>query len=274
VVYGLYQESSQSEEEVSKRLGHDGADMKESALYSHIGWIEVIRLYDWEKPYPLHNHVSVYTIGLIIKGKMSLTLDSRENQIREGEAFFVPPYIPHALYPIGAIDMISLCFSKHPADADRARLKHSMIFEVKNLCRKGLFQPKDESALSDVLKSSALSAIIASERDETSFIASVRNFLERTPEAQIKGRQLAERFAVCEDHMIREFKKKLGLTPHYFQIQNRIRKAQVLLEQGVPISEAALAVGFYDQSHFVKYFQRFLGMPPRDYVKACKTPLG
>ena len=33
------------------------------------------------------------------------------------------------------------------------------------------------------------------------------------------------------------------------------------------------AAGFFDQSHLIKHFRHFLGISPKDYVKACNTPL-
>lgn len=235
--------------------------------------MRVIRLQDWVKPYPLHNHVSVYTVGLVIRGETALTLNWREERIEAGHVFVVPPYAPHALRPIGAFDMISFCVPKALIETGETRLKNTIKFTAKFLRRNNILRPEEEYALYHSLENDELLQSVYLDIEGTGFIARVRDFLESSPETQIKVSQLAEKFSVCEGHMIREFKKELGLTPHYFQIQNRVRRAQSLLEQGVPISGAALAVGFYDQSHFVKYFRHFLGMPPRDYVKACQEPL-
>ncbi len=62
-----------------------------------------------------------------------------------------------------------------------------------------------------------------------------------------------------------------GLTPHKFQIQCRIRKAQKLLLNGENIVNVSVAVGFYDQSHFDKYFRKIVGMTPKDYIKSVSN---
>jgi transcriptional regulator GlxA family with amidase domain len=69
---------------------------------------------------------------------------------------------------------------------------------------------------------------------------------------------------------IREFKRNIGLAPHHFQIQNRIRQAKHLLTQddNVNITEVALATGFCDQSHFTKCFKRIVGLTPSQYIEA------
>jgi AraC-like DNA-binding protein len=244
--------------------------MKGLAQYFYLESIQVIRLQDWIKPYPLHNHVSVTTVGLVISGAVALTLNCQEERIAAGHVFVVPPYSPHSLRPLGAFDMVSLCVPKSLMKSDKTRLENTIKFTVKSLRRNNILRTEEEYVLYRSLENYELRQSASLGIDETGFVAHVRDFLESAPETQIKASRLAEKVSVCEGHMIREFKKKLGLTPHYFQIQNRVRRAQKLLERGVRISEAALAVGFYDQSHFVKYFRHFLGMPPSDYVKACQ----
>ena len=72
-------------------------------------------------------------------------------------------------------------------------------------------------------------------------------------------------------HFIRNFKQETGLTPHQFQLQNRIRKAQHLLSGSDTITEVAMTTGFCDQSHFIKQFEKIVGLTPSDYKLACNT---
>jgi transcriptional regulator GlxA family with amidase domain len=71
--------------------------------------------------------------------------------------------------------------------------------------------------------------------------------------------------------LIRRFKKEVGLTPRKFLLQNRIRMAQRLIEQGVSIAEVAQATGFHDQSHFDKRFCHLMGISPRTYRQAARA---
>ncbi len=61
-----------------------------------------------------------------------------------------------------------------------------------------------------------------------------------------------------------------GMTPHQFCIQNRIRKSQGLLDEEKTISRIAAEMGFYDQSHFDKAFQRIVGISPSEYICSKK----
>ena len=68
-------------------------------------------------------------------------------------------------------------------------------------------------------------------------------------------------------HFLRVFKRELGLTPHQYIINQRIEKAKNLISKGHSIVEAALEVGFKDQSHFNRNFKRFYDYSPTQLIK-------
>ena len=214
----------------------------------------------------MHNHVSVYTIGLVTKGTLVLTRGKRDLRLKPHDVFVVAPYEPHSLCPLDAVEMVSLCI---PKDFFAPCRKDLLESSIKSLFMCDVLSPREVSALLRATEKLAPRKT-AKEVEEEAFVSRIRGFLERAPDSRITVRQLAESEAVCEDHMIREFKRKVGLTPRQFQIQNRIRMAQLLLEKGLPASEAALSAGFYDQSHLDKYFRHFLGIPPGKYVMAYR----
>ncbi|MCI8418378.1 MAG: helix-turn-helix transcriptional regulator [Lachnospiraceae bacterium] len=55
---------------------------------------------------------------------------------------------------------------------------------------------------------------------------------------------------------IHSFKAEVGFTPHQFQLQNRIRKAQPLMYNAGTVTEVALTTGLCGQSHFIKQFEK------------------
>ena len=72
-------------------------------------------------------------------------------------------------------------------------------------------------------------------------------------------------------HLIRKFKKAFGLTPHQFQIQCKVRKAQKLLEEEKSVCEVTYDAGFCDQSHLDRCFQKVVGLTPKEYRASLKT---
>ncbi|WP_174981328.1 AraC family transcriptional regulator [Pandoraea capi] len=63
-------------------------------------------------------------------------------------------------------------------------------------------------------------------------------------------------------HLLREFKRWLGIAPHAYLIQRRVALAKGLLLRGLPLRQVALEVGYCDQGHLSREFRRFFGVPP------------
>ena len=68
-------------------------------------------------------------------------------------------------------------------------------------------------------------------------------------------------------HLIRVFRKEVGLPPHEFLLNIRIEKAKTLLMQGYSLAQVSYDSGFADQSHFSRCFKQIVGVPPGQYQK-------
>ena len=109
--------------------------------------------------------------------------------------------------------------------------------------------------------------------NQNPFINNLKRQLELYPEAKFSIEEMAKNTFISKYHFIRSFKAEVGLTPHQFQLQNRIRKAQRLMHNVQTITEVALTTGFCDQSHFIKQFEKQVGLPPLTYKLSSQTIL-
>jgi AraC-like DNA-binding protein len=80
---------------------------------------------------------------------------------------------------------------------------------------------------------------------------------------------LAARFGLGPYQLVRAFRRRHGLTPTAYQMVHRINEARRRLQAGARVVDAALDTGFYDQSHFVRYFTRYTGTSPLRYRQGC-----
>jgi len=75
--------------------------------------------------------------------------------------------------------------------------------------------------------------------------------------------QLAAQTGLSTSRFGRAFKASTGISPHRWQMNLRIQKAQELLrEGGSSLAEISLATGFTGQSHFSRVFKDVVGVPP------------
>jgi len=79
---------------------------------------------------------------------------------------------------------------------------------------------------------------------------------------------LAKLASVSRFHFARCFRISTGETPMGFLRRRRIERAMQLLERGDrSISDIAVELGFYDQSHFTRHFTRIVGTTPGRFAR-------
>lgn len=92
-----------------------------------------------------------------------------------------------------------------------------------------------------------------------------RDYLEAHPGEDVTLEQLASLAGLSVFHFVRVFRREVGLPPHAYQIELRVRRARELLRQGLPPGQVAAALGFSDQSHLTREFKRRVGLTPGRY---------
>lgn len=104
--------------------------------------------------------------------------------------------------------------------------------------------------------------------EQNLFILDIKNYiidnLEFTPTLE----DISKNFGLSKEHIIRIFKKELGLTPHAFIINCKINQAKEIISNTKfkAISDVAYESGFYDQSHFSKSFKRIFAINPSEVL--------
>ena len=99
----------------------------------------------------------------------------------------------------------------------------------------------------------------------------IRKAVERLNSSPETPVTLAELAALCGGsrfQLLRGFARHIGITPHAYLMQRRVRLAQQLLRNGQTPTDAAAHAGFADQSHMTRAFVRQLGVTPGRYRAA------
>jgi AraC-like DNA-binding protein len=231
--------------------------------------LEIVYCKNSSKLYPNHTHVNNFTIGMILAGSILISQNDIERECLAGNVFIIPPNLAHSIRPKQEpYSIFSLCIHKDFIyDCELTTLIQKVRASVNNLIKDNIINLEQCDTLIDTV------TIIYENLSEvelrgTEGVKQAQKLLMNTPENPFPIEMLAKEVCVSPYHLIRSFKQQVGLTPHQFQIQNRVRKAQHLLCNNSNITEVALTTGFCDQSHFDKCFQKIVGMSPSDYLKA------
>lgn len=81
---------------------------------------------------------------------------------------------------------------------------------------------------------------------------------------------LANHVGLSRYYFLRVFREEMGMPPYTYLESVRISRAKQLLEKGATLTDAAMELGFSDQSHFTNCFKRFIGITPGQYALEIK----
>ena len=190
--------------------------------------IECVHYKNWTKAYPPHTHAEHLTLGIVESGKVCIVMNGTSKVFCEGDEFQIPTDVLHEIKPVD-------------------EKGYSMLVTCVRI-------PAQELDQSDKAAESPLVELKDSILDQ--------------PENLYLIEEMAQDTNISPFHLIRKFKKLYGLTPHQFQIQCKVRKAQKLLEEEKSVCEVTYDAGFCDQSHLDRCFQKIVGMTPKEYKEA------
>lgn len=90
--------------------------------------------------------------------------------------------------------------------------------------------------------------------------------LEQAP-LNLSLKELAQLAGLSRYQCIRFFRNTTGLTPHAWQLNQRINLARAALQQGKQLAVLAQDLDFADQSHFQRVFKQYTGVTPGQYLR-------
>jgi AraC-like DNA-binding protein len=243
------------------------------------------------RSFPRHMH-DQYGIGVVDAGRHLSTSDRKQVEAEPGHLIFVNPgevhdgravrgqgrtwrmlYLDPALLQEIRADISDgtdrgFTFASAVHDDTWLRQLFDAAFAhtqaaAPDTCR----QVACETALLRLATRMAVNATVRSQVSvATASIRQAKSRIDDDPAAPLTLTDLATEAGVSRYQLLRGFARELGLTPHAYLLQRRIALARQLIRAGVPLADAALGAGFYDQSHLSRCFQRQFGVAPGCYA--------
>jgi AraC-like DNA-binding protein len=251
---------------------------------AHLPGVELVSVSYARRDFPVHAHPE-YVIGAVVGGIEQLRVRGESHRLGIGSTLFLQPDEPHSNAGIGSEplryrvfyipaeamarwlpDETELPGFLHPASASPT------LFNLLTGAHRRLRQSDDpleqEETLAEIAAALTSDEVGRTELRRREFRAEVgraKAFLESYHAEPFRLSDLAEIAGLSPFHLLRSFRREVGLTPLAYRNQCRVAEARRLLKEGKPIAEIALDVGFADQSHLTRHFQRIVGVSPGRY---------
>ena len=102
--------------------------------------------------------------------------------------------------------------------------------------------------------------------DNTSKIAKdFKSYIEENISSKLTLSQISTALGISSYHLIRICNQNFGLSANAYIVNKRDHRAKKMIAEGMEISQVALEVGFYDQSHLTNIFKKVFATTPKAY---------
>jgi len=235
-----------------------------------------------------HTHRTL-CIGIVEKGILHYCCRQKEYEVSSGQVFIIPPEEIHTTEGQEEVTYRSLLISQDLLNMvigstqtqpySQVVFKELVIRDKKLFCQLGNLHAELGSNATLLTKKSLLIATIGyliecyanlnfdfkldSQHDKDVELA--RMFIEDHYAECFSLAEIAQIIYLNPFYFLRIFSQIVGVPPHIYQQQVRIRHAKQMLTRGIPIVEVASNTGFIDQSHFTKVFKKMVGVTPGEY---------
>lgn len=228
--------------------------------------LELVLSDDNSKSYDTHNHSNHYIFVLPIYGKVNIQFKNKNIECCENEIIIIPPYIPHSIFQQNKMTFLSFCIGKLFIKSYTPNIAEQIVRDfLEAFCSKEIIGYYQKELLINSLRTLYCQKKDYNQNFEADISGLIKH-IENQPECNETLTDFSKEIHISKYYFIRKFKNSVGMTPHQFRIQNRIRKAQRLLNNGKTVADVSAEMGFYDQSHFDKYFYRIVGISPSEYI--------
>jgi AraC-like DNA-binding protein len=260
------------------------------------GRFDALRARHFVQRFPPHFH-DTFAIGVVESGSTRLLTHRGEWVARAGSILAFSPgevhgaealgsqgYTYRMVYPSRAL-MHEIAAWPEGGD-DRTPLFRTPVIEDRDLATQlrkahvplmaGDWRTTAESQLIEGLRSlakrhGALREQVDSVRPLDLEVAEkARALLQERFAQQVRLSVVADECGMTLFHLIRVFRRVMGVPPYAYLVQLRVNRAQAMLHAGSSIADVAYACGFCDQSHLNRMFKKAVGVPPGQYVRQVR----
>ncbi len=210
--------------------------------------------------YKRHSHPQL-SIGAIMEGQTCCICHDKEYILNPGDLIVIPASAPHSCNPVAG----------QPRSYHMLYIDTDIPLALQVIRDPALFKRYLDivEAMSPVSVDTLLSAL-PRRVENADALRSTSQHVRRAFLADLAAPpsldELAQRFSLRKETLIRTFRQDTGLTPGSFLNISRVEFAKARLRAGDDIADVGYQSGFADQSHFHKTFVSYTAATPRQYA--------
>lgn len=235
------------------------------------GNIEIVTGVGMHK-FPYHTHNS-FLVGAVLGGYGEFDISDKVLKLGKGDAYIVPSNTGIAINPISKFSYITVCLKNELAAIMKEYKTESYFYlglgnKLLELANDFRIHNIDEQCFAmhiiDMFKLYKVSNPVRSMCTEKAV-----QYLNDHFQNKFSLDKLAENSYISKYHLIRTFKKEMGVTPKQYHQQCKMRKIKDMVFENSQ-SNIAYKLNFSTQSHMNNIFKKYMGITVGNYSSAVE----
>lgn len=229
--------------------------------------------------FPLHSHES-FCFGIIEDGSVTFTIGGIRRELKKGMAFLIPPNVGIRIEADTAYQYVTVCLKdewKEEVSRYSYRSYYMNLINIESIqegyrhfieedslqSAQDLFQ-RITQTMQPLMRKCENGQMTYEEND---IVKNARTYMLRHAAERFSLEKTAEASHVSKYYLVKLFKRKMGVTPHQYFVQTKIRYAKRMLGMGKEELTVTSDLRFSDQSQLCNLFRKEMGISPGSYKK-------
>lgn len=225
--------------------------------------------------FPLHSHES-FCVGAVIKGSALFTINNTEHLLKESMIFIIPSNTGISITSDLEYNYITICFKNElkkkveNINFNKYFIKMKSSEEMLTLCDIFKRNNDENQFLNSILKliNSAIKPdLLLDENKSNETVLLISEYIKKNAAQKFDLDKLAKSFYLSKYHLIRIFKKEMGVTPNQYYIQAKMRIIKTKIFNAPSETNLAFNLNLSDESHLCRLFKKQMGISIQDYKR-------
>lgn len=253
---------------------HGDKDSKNKITIYEQGNVEIL-FCNSNHDYPLHSHES-WCMGVVTEGEVTFQIASEECNLKRGMFFLIPSNTGVKITPVKKFKYINISIKNELRSSldnlkfDQFFLKLKDVDEFTDICYDFMWYGDEEALIRRLI--SLINPLLCldsmkKKKEISEPVSNAIKYMKNHVNDKFDLEAIAQASYVSKYHLVRQFKKEMGVSPRQYYIQTKLRIAKADIIENQTEVEIAAELNFADQSHLCRQFKQMMGISMQEYKR-------